>query len=507
MTSAAPLVLGAVALVVLAFGLRVAVHAGQTPGGVDSWYYLAFADALRRRPSLDVRLPQYLLQDLRQSYPPLFPAFLALLPRAWLRRWFWVVSPAIDCVHLVFLYVLAWRITASVGVALLTGAVFALTPHMVSETRSLNGRSFGAILHSVAMVLALKAVLLGPAWPWLVPAVLSATAVFLASATAAAGYAVSCAVLAVVLEDVRYAALPGAALALAFVLTGGRFAAVIANYLHAVRYWLRNRARFGAHPIRDSPLYGTPSARPAVRPGFLGGSTAQQLLRVVGESPFLLALPYAPPGVPLWGTGLYWWAVALASLAVVATVLPPLRAFGPGRAYIKTATFPVAYTLAVSIGTVRSMTTSRVGLVTLACLVASGLSIAFFYVYTWRRATERTADTPPGLAAAAARLAELPGDGVFCLPYMYADYVCYESGKSVLWGGHCGDLRPLEAVAPVLTRPVEDLMAEHGVRYLLLDRLYAGPEDVGLAGRVRPVGRWGTFELHERVEAPGASAT
>ena len=57
-------------IALLAFGLRVIVHAGRTPGGVDTWYYLAYADAVRRRPSFDVRLPQYLLQDERQSYPP-----------------------------------------------------------------------------------------------------------------------------------------------------------------------------------------------------------------------------------------------------------------------------------------------------------------------------------------------------------------------------------------------------------------------------------------------------
>src|SRR5687767_11878331 len=77
------------AIAVLAFALRVLVHAGRTPGGVDTWYYLAYADAFRRRPSLDVRLPQYLLQDERQSYPPLFPSLLSLIPAGVLRRWYW----------------------------------------------------------------------------------------------------------------------------------------------------------------------------------------------------------------------------------------------------------------------------------------------------------------------------------------------------------------------------------------------------------------------------------
>ena len=56
----------ALPIVAFAFALRVGVHAGRPPGGVDTWYFLAYADAFRRRPGLDVRLPQYLLQDERQ---------------------------------------------------------------------------------------------------------------------------------------------------------------------------------------------------------------------------------------------------------------------------------------------------------------------------------------------------------------------------------------------------------------------------------------------------------
>src|SRR3954451_20728497 len=124
------------ALAALALLARVIVHVGRTPGGIDTWYYLAFADAVRRRPSLDVRLPQYLLQDEVQSYPPLFPTLLALVPRRALDRWYWTLSPLIDCVHLLVLYAVTFRLTGSVYVAAVAAATYAFTPHLVSETRS-----------------------------------------------------------------------------------------------------------------------------------------------------------------------------------------------------------------------------------------------------------------------------------------------------------------------------------------------------------------------------------
>ena len=218
------LVAGAIGAVVAgaALAVRLVVHAGRTPGGVDTWYYLAYARAVRRRPSLDVRLPQYLLQDEVQSYPPVFPSILALLPERWLDRWYWVLSPLVDCAHLLVLYVVTFRLTGSVVVAAIAAATYAFTPHLISEARSLSGRTFGALLHTLAILLLLKWTLSGTSDPaWAVAAALAGALLFLSSAAMAAAYGFVCVSLTVALVDARYGLLACAALGLAFVLSGG----------------------------------------------------------------------------------------------------------------------------------------------------------------------------------------------------------------------------------------------------------------------------------------------
>lgn len=488
------------ALVAAAFLVRVGIHVGRQAGGVDTWYYLAYADVLRRRFSLDVRLPQYLLQDQRQSYAPGFPTLLAAIPRGFLLRWFWTVSPAIDCLHLALLYALALRITGSLAVAALAAAAFALTPQLVSETRSLNGRSLGALLCSVSLLLAIRFALHGEAWPWLPLAVAAGATLLLGSAALSAAYSVVSVALAVTFADPRYLLPAALAVPAATLLSFGHFLRVVRNYLHALAYWRRNRAFYGAHPVRHSPVYGDPKAPRGRELGFLGGNVGSQLLRLLGENPFLLVLPLAPYGAAPWGPRLYTWAMALAALALVATVLPPLRAFGPGRSYMRAGAFPTAYTLAVGIGGVHGLT-RPVGLATLLGLVASAAAIAFFYRHVATRRTDHTATTPLGLAAVARRLAELPHGGVFCLPYMYADYVAYHSGQPVLWGGHCGDLRRLEALAPVITRPLPELFQEHSVRWVLLQGDEARTADLDLGDALVSVGQWEDFRLYEYVAA------
>ena len=52
---------------------RASSFVGTQPGGVDTWYYLASANALRQQKRLPIRLPQYLLHEQSESYPAVFP--------------------------------------------------------------------------------------------------------------------------------------------------------------------------------------------------------------------------------------------------------------------------------------------------------------------------------------------------------------------------------------------------------------------------------------------------
>jgi hypothetical protein len=478
----------------VAFLIRTIVHVGRRPGGVDTWYHLAYAEAFRRHPSLDVRLPQYLLQDPRQSYPPLFPSLLALLPARWLDRHYWVVSPVVDCVHLLLLYAVTYRLTNSIAVGAIAAATYAFTPHLISETRSLSPRPFGALLHTVAVLVLFKWLASGEI-RWALAAAFVGALLFLSSAALAAAYGFVCACLSVVFGDPRYVLCSISALLAAFVFSGGHMARVVRNYWHAVAYWRRCRRSYGAHPVRNSPLYGEVMSNPAQSPGFLGRNVLLQQVRLLGENPFLIALPLAAQAPAGWGRRLYAWALALAVLSIVATAVPLLRAFGPGRSYMKAAIFPMAFCLAYGIGGISGLR-RPLGMVVVACLGASLAAILFFVVYVRRRPTEQTAALPAGLVELTAALAALPVGGVFVLPYMYADSVCYGSGKPVVWGGHCGDLRRFEWVAPVITRPLPELFGELGVRYLLLDSRYARIGELQLGGWTSLIRSAHGFELH-----------
>jgi hypothetical protein len=496
------------ALIGLGLFLRLRIFIGTRPGGVDTWYYLASAQAIRQQKRLPIRLPQYLLHDETESYPAVFPLFLAVLPEAWLRQYFWLISPIIDAVQLLLLYLLAFRLTDSVLAAATAGLIYAVTPQLISETRNLNGRAFASLLQTITMLVLFRSVIpaQGPSADltesgqyalWAI-GVLLVGILYNTHTSTTIAFLVSVATMSVVLGE-RSLLLAGlAGLPVAIVISGGYYLRVIRNHLYAAQFWMRNVGYTRAHQIDDSPLFRKTSVRVIAQAG-LYRSPLQLGLRVLGENPFILAMLVTPVPDNVWAVHMYWWAVAILVWSVLTTFGGPLRILGPGFHYMKTSVFPTAYALSVTVN-IQEGAVSIVGLTLMISVIASFAAIAYFYRVMSRRQTEHTAQTPPDLAEAAQYLSQLPGERVLVLPSMYADFVAFNAHKAVVWGGHSGNLTKFEEFYPVLRKPLEYFVETYAVDYLILDQAYVEPERLGLDSSIAPLDRFGPFRVYEVVK-------
>jgi len=503
-------------LVSLAMYLRLRIFIGTRPGGVDTWYYLASAEAIRRQKHLPISLPQYLLHDKHESYPPVFPLFLAMLPQGWLRRYFWLVSPLIDTAHLVLLYVLSYRLTDSILAASVAGLIYAVTPQLISETRNLNGRAFASLLQTVAMLVLLRSLLPEPGITarlfgssetglWVVAVILIAVLYNTHTSTTIA-FLVSAFMLSLVFGEPRFVLAGILGLPAAILLSGGYYVRVIVNHIHAARFWIRNVRLTRAHQVADSPVLFSPNEGSSRGRGLYRSnlrSIAWLGVRLVGENPFVLALLFLGPPLEEWGGHMFWWAAAILSWAVATTFVPPLRILGPGFHYVKASVFPSAYALAVTVNVQEGLSLGRAAV--LACLVASFGGLAYFYRVMARRETEHTAQTPPDLAEAAGYLKTLPGQVVLVLPTMYADFIAYAANKAVVWGGHSGDLRRFDEFFPVIRRPLDYFFERYHVAYLLLDLAYTTPGVLRIEDRLESLGAFGAIEVYGVCAVPSAS--
>lgn len=488
----------------VALALRLRVFVGGIPGGVDTWYYLASAEALRRRKRLPISLPQYVFHDATESYPAVFPVFLALLPPSLLRRWFWLVSPIIDACQLILLYLLSFRLTGSLLAAGIAGLVYAVTPQLISETRNLNGRAFASLLQTITMVTLLwsRIPTNGPILGWLgghqsaaeVAAVVLVAILYNTHTSTMIAFALSTAVLSLTTGDPHFIGVTLAGFPCAFLISGGYYRKVLENHLHAARFWLRNVHLTRAHQVEDSPMIRAEGSRDSQSIYRRGLRPRLELVaRVLGENPFIVAMLVAPIPVNVWGRDMYWWAVAILGWALATTFIRPLRIFGPGFHYMKASVFPSAYTLAITVN-VNGRAIPKIGLA--LSLLASFAALAYFYRLMALRQTEHTARTPPELLEAAAFLRALPGRVCLVLPNMYADFFSYQAKKSVLWGGHSGDLRKFEEFFPVLRKPLTYFFCKYAVDYVVLDLAYTTPERLQVASLVRPLQVYGNIAIY-----------
>jgi len=504
-------------LIGLAIYLRLRVFVGTRPGGVDTWYYLASAAAIRAQKRLPIRLPQYLLQDPEESYPAVFPLFLAALPPNWLRSYFWLISPLIDAVQLVLLYLLAFRLTDSVLAAATAGLIYAVTPQLISETRNLNGRAFASLLLTITMLILLRSVIpsIGPTANigdpggyvfWVIGVALVAI-LFNTHTSTTIAFLVSVATLSVVFGEWRLLLAGVIGFPVAILISGGYYLRVLRNHVYAAQFWVKNVGYTRAHQIEDSPVYAhqgetTPRARQRGPSQGLYRSPLSLVVRVIGENPFILPMLVTPIPDNVWAVHMYWWAVAVLVWSLLTTFGGPLRILGPGFHYMKLSVFPTAYVLSVTVN-IQEGAFSAVGVGLLLAMILSFAALAYFYRVMSRRETEHTAQTPPNLAEAAEYLRTLPGERVLILPTMYADFVAYAAQKAVVWGGHSGNLQRFGEFFPVLRKPLDYFVERYAVDYVVLDEGYVRPERLGIEASVNQVQRFGPIVIYTFVR-PGA---
>ena len=75
-----------IAVAVLAFYLRIKPRLLQKDFGIDSWYFLLYAEEFRKTRRIPVKLPYFMLDLEEQWYPPGLAIFLSFFPQSFLEK-------------------------------------------------------------------------------------------------------------------------------------------------------------------------------------------------------------------------------------------------------------------------------------------------------------------------------------------------------------------------------------------------------------------------------------
>ena len=457
------------AILVFASFLRILPHYFTPHGaGVDHWYWKAYIEKYRRNGEFPPALPQFVLEE-HQWYPPLFPLLVARLPDFIFERYSYLIATGIDILRMLFVMASVFFLTGRTTSTLAAGAVYALTPILVSYNVQLNPRGLGALFLDIVIVLLILLIWhAAPWWLWLLVALLSGLILLTHKMTTQLFWFI-CLMAGIVSADWRLMLLIPISIITALMLSGGFYIKVLRHHWDVVTFWNRNWRWLSAHPVLESPIYGVPGYETPTkyfRSGLTGSFRRMQYL--VGFNPWawsLLAAAFWAYGAgshltpeDLWT--IRWLAIVLL-FVVLTTFVPAMRCIGNGYLYVYNSSFPAALVVGMIWGGNKHDAVFNVILAATFVLCIVGIA---FYLMTLQKS--KTLRIDPSMNRALERLRDLPTGIVMCFPQHWHDVVSYKSNKDVLFGAHGYGFKLLEHIFPRLTKPISHVIARHNVKYL-----------------------------------------
>ena len=477
--------------------------------GVDNWYWLLCAEYVKRRRRMPVQLPYYMLEKDEQSYPPLYALFLALWPTSLLTVHGGRLSQAIDILQGLLIFAVVLYVTGSVGLACAGGVSYAFATLPLHVNTQLQPRGLANLALTCAVGGAWSFSQTGSPAVWMATLALSVAILFLHKMTAQM-WAVYVLGFGICAQSWMICGLLPGAVATATLISGGFYVKMLRGHWEIVCFWHRNIRHLGSHQYYESRRYEKSGFQPTAihRPGLR--ALAAKLLDLLAN-PFVLALPvmlaaeFSPSGPapsadePGALSSFLWCWLGLTYLwALLTMFVPYLTALGAGSLYQYHGFMPLFLLAATLFEGMSHDLRIWLCLLWSAALVISGFR---YRTYLNSLKNSKMGVVNQGLYDVLAHLTQLPGDGVFCIPFAHSDVTAYWTRKKVFFGGHThGFKTALQPYFPVMREDVVATLATKGISYVLYWNGYLDSlRDIGIieGQHVRQIHQSGDYELYE----------
>lgn len=477
----------------IAFILRIFPHY-LSPGGagVDHWFWKAYVEKYKQDRIFPPVLPQYIL-DEHQWYPPLFPLLMAYLPEIIMSSYSRLVAIFIDLLRLILLSCLVYLLTdGNLLAVFICGIIYAITPILISYNIQLNPRGLAALFLDILTALLLWYYFANaPAWIWLAVIFFSALILLTHKMTTQLFWFL-CICSGIFSHDWKLFALIPASVIAALIISRGFYFKVLHAHWDIITFWNRNWPWLGAHPIKESPVYGKNIYETSVKmhkKGLRGTLKHLSFLLAYNPACWLIfaikivtgtykitegALPALSGLLLNTNVTLFYWIFLLMSVillfALLTTFVPFMKCLGMGFLYLYNAAFPAAllWGTAFHISVKDKIIWSEFAV----CLFISMTCIFVFYRHLKSSKTKRI---DPEFEKALDYIETCSSGVVMCLPMQWLDVVAYRTGQAVLYGGHGYGFKLLQPIYPRLMIPLHEVIERYNVRYLLVMKGYLPP--------------------------------
>lgn len=446
--------------------------------GCDAFYFLLCAEQFRKKPRLPIILqPHFILENSEQWYPPIFSIFLSLFPEKWLDRNHWVINQFIDFVLIVFAFFIVvnlYSIPLALGIIL----AYAMQTSLIMEFRGLSSRPLG-LLFTTLFIFSSYYDSINPSFMTIIPCILLGVLIIYTHKLSSQLLWFLMPFLSIFYLDPIWILFLLLSYLFAFLIWPSLFIKIIHAHYDIMRFWAKNWPILGAHPIKQSPIYGNNEVKIQYfkENGIKG---LFNIFRTLGHLNYWVI--FIPLAILEYSNILFFERFLLITVigiyiwAMITWIFPKLRFLGLGQQYIKYAYVP---NLILAAGMIATLNKPSYIALAFICLV---LTVRQYVMVTkeMRRADiTQTGYLSQDLLQMIGHIKALKNPRLMCLPFHYADLIAYSARTPVLWGAHGYGFKNLQDVFPVILKPLKEVANQYSLTHLLIKKGYCEIDTLG----------------------------
>jgi hypothetical protein len=438
---------------------------------------------LRKNKKIPIVLPPYyVLEYQEQWYPPGFSIFLSVIPEKMLNRLYWCVSPAVDTLICVGVFLFIFFYTNSVDGAVLGSSIYLLSPAAIPETQALNSRQFGSLFLSITVVSGILYVS-EPHIYLLIISIISGVLLLLTHKLSTQALYISFILMACITVRKDYLIILLLIILATVILSKGYYIKILRSHIDYILFWSKRWKYLGGHQIHDSPIYRKEESDKnfIYKKGVVPKVT---FLRIYFEANLYLIIPviilvtfFLKTNIPEEYVYFALWTVTILGIGLLSYLIPTLRGIGFASQYGKLA-LPVGL---ICVGyALRGSYLKYIAYLVLAYSLYQGAIYLLSFLLSSGVRDESAKWNIEALQESFGFIKSLNDPLIMCIPNNYSDLVAYHCHKRVLWGTHGSPTKLFESIVPVLFEPLEDICKRNSVTHLLVDTRHTSPNDLGI---------------------------
>lgn len=482
-----------VPLALLAFILESYPRFINREYGVDIWTHLLYLKEYHKQKGIPQRIENGFLVPGNYDYPPAFIWILSKFPFKLVEKYEFLFSPFFDSIHLIIIFGFVYVVTLSLPLALLTQLLYILTPIIILENSSATPRSLGYMLFTIVMMLMIfyyqESNIL-----FLILAVLCGSLIFLVHRFTTQGFLFFAIAFDFIIQNMVFPLVFLVSFLLAVFISRGFYLKVIEGHIGNLKFWKNNINYRFAHQVKGN--IATNETRDFIFkiynqflkfPPFVLEITSPWVLFVLYI--FIFEFPINPVMQKM-----VLWVVMSYILALLTTWVPRLRFLGEGQRYLELSVFPTTFLAA---NFLLSKINSSNGLfLAISYSIISILSLVTIIIIQ-RKAiiNEKMRTLTPEMKKMFIYLKSLETKPrLLCIPHQITTNTIYHTSCPVYVNASYATIDKISDVYPYFRRPIQAIMSDHHLDYILLNQEYASITDLKI-GKYKKIHEEGNFVL------------